>query len=75
MLLCGQYFFKCEIFVFIILLDDNEDTFAAALLRRISIRRMWVELLNDKVCEHVQYQLFHKTASFYLIRATEKKFN
>lgn len=64
MLLCRQYFFKCEIFVFIILLDDNEDIFAAALLRRISIQRMWVELLNNKISEPVQYQLFHNTAGF-----------
>ena len=34
-----------------------------------------VARLQDKISEHVQYWLLHKTTCFYFLRATEKKFN
>ena len=44
-------------------------------LRLISIKRLKVALLSDKICEHAQYQLLHKTPYFYFICATEEKVN
>ena len=39
----------------------------------VSIKRLKVALLQDKISQHAQYQLLHKTTCFYLIRATGKK--
>ena len=47
----------------------NKDKF----FKRISIQRMWVGLQEDKISEHVQYQLLQKTTCFDFIRANEKK--
>ena len=42
-------------------------------LRWISIMPLKVTPLYNKIFEHAQYQLLHKTTCFYFIRATQKK--
>ena len=42
------------------------------MIKAFPIPQMWVAILYDKISEHSQYQLLHKTTWFHFINATEK---